>query len=136
MMYHSVSVMEILIPKESSMALSVSVKSSCDSVAGANNSPLASKSGSPDQGLLEQWVSILSILTLAALNAVAISLTIPVRSGPESSNNIFFEFASLIDENAQAEMATDTLRAIFNKDKSHAKQMKWEAKRLNQKRKK
>ena len=46
------------------------------------------------------------------------------------------EFASMIDENAQAEMATDTLGAIFNKDKSHAKQMKWEAKRLTQKRKK
>ena len=29
-------------------------------------------------------------------------------------------------------MATDTASAIFNKDKSHAKQMKWETKRLKQ----
>ena len=32
----------------------------------------------------------------------------------------------------QGEMATDTAQAIFNKDKSHAKQMKWETKRLKQ----
>ena len=45
------------------------------------------------------------------------------------------EFASMIDENA-GEDATGTLGAIFNKDKSHVKQMKWESKRLNQKRRK
>ena len=45
------------------------------------------------------------------------------------------EFASMIDENA-GEDTTGTLGAIFNKDKSHAKQMKWESKRLNQKRRK
>lgn len=41
------------------------------------------------------------------------------------------EFSAMIDENTQAGMSTDTLGAIFNKDKSHAKQMKWESKRMN-----
>ncbi len=45
------------------------------------------------------------------------------------------EFSALIDENTRADMATDTMNAIFNKDKSHAKQMKWESKRLKQQRK-
>ena len=45
------------------------------------------------------------------------------------------EFSALIDENAQAGQSTDTLGAIFNKDKSHAKQMKWETKRLKNKKK-
>ena len=45
------------------------------------------------------------------------------------------EFSALIDENAQAGQSTDTLGAIFNRDKSHAKQMKWETKRLKNKKK-
>lgn len=46
------------------------------------------------------------------------------------------EFSAMIDENAQAGQNPDTLGAIFNKDKSHAKQMKWESKRMNQKKRK
>ena len=45
------------------------------------------------------------------------------------------DFSEMIDENAQAETATDTSEAVFNRDKSHAKQMKWETKRMNQKKK-
>ena len=41
------------------------------------------------------------------------------------------DFSAMIDENMRAEMATDTAGAIFNKDKSHAKQMKWETKKLS-----
>merc|ERR1719242_1845506 len=43
------------------------------------------------------------------------------------------EFSALIDENAQAGQSTDTLGAIFNRDQSHAKQMKWETKRMKNK---
>ena len=38
-----------------------------------------------------------------------------------------------IDQNAQAGHMTDTMGAIFNKDQSHRKQMKWETKRLKKK---
>ena len=41
----------------------------------------------------------------------------------------------MIDENTQAGQMTDTFESIFNKDKSHAKQMKWETKRLKKKKK-
>jgi ribosome biogenesis protein MAK21 len=45
------------------------------------------------------------------------------------------DFAAMIDENAQAGQSTDTMEAVFNRDKSHAKQMKWEEKRTKQKKK-
>ena len=52
----------------------------------------------------------------------------------DSSMNILAsadDFYAQIDKNMQAEMATDTAGAIFNKNNSHAKQMKWETKKLS-----